>query len=276
VVGIVLNVAKAIVYREFAWFKRFLSDYVVLWILPLLFSLGAVFLPASLSSPTAVVKNMGMLYGIEMDLKTAYSIALMFTGVINVVAVTISDVMQTLFAEFRFMEVGIMILEATRFAKYIIINAVLRPLIMTPLVTAYMAPLLLYLNGVEGLLEFLIVEAILMLTSVALGLYSTIFAVPLIFHTNVSRPWTITSVLTPAILAGAGTYIPIELVPQVLRLVALTTPVPETCKALYTVASKGFPQALSTFGAILTFSTVLYIAVSGLLSKRAEVKVRRG
>lgn len=271
-----LNIAKAIVYREISWFKRFLPDYVVSWILPLAFSLGVVFLPATLSSPTAVIKNMSILFGVEMDLKTAYSIALILTGIINVVAMTVNDVMQTLFAEFRFMEVGSMILEATSLVKYIALNAILRPLLMTPLATVYMAPLLLYLNGIDGFTEFLIVEAILVLTSVVLGLYATIFAIPLTFHTSVSRPWTIANILAPAILAGTGIYIPVELVPLALRLIALTTPVPETCKVLYVIASKGFSQVLLTFGAVLAFFTTLYIAFSGLLSKSAEVRVRRG
>ena len=271
-----LNIAKAVIYREVAWFRRFLADYIVSWILPLLFAAGLVFLPASLSNIDTVVKRMSALYGVELSLVDAYTVSLVLTGIISVVAAVVNDVMQTLFAEFRFMDVSSMILESTDLKKYIAVNAILRPAIMTLMLTLYLAPMLVVIHGLEGLEMFLITEAALLASAISLGVFATLFAVPLTFYTRISRPWTVSNIVAPAILAGAGIYVPLELVPLALRLFASLTPVPYTSRALYAIALKGFPQELKSFAVVLVILTALYITISGLLSKYAEARVRRG
>lgn len=272
----VTKILEALVYREIVWFKRFAADYIVSWILPLAFSLGVVFLPATISNINTVVSRMSSLYNYQMDLKTAYSLALAVTGIVNIVAVTVNDVIQTMFSEFRFMEVGWMILETTGLVRYSIANAIIRPAIMTPLTTLYLAPILIYLHGLGGLATFAVLEAAFEVTAIALGLYATVIAVPLTFYTRVSRPWTITNVLAPAILAGAGVYIPVNLVPAILRFFAYTTPVPRSCEIVYLIAIKGVPSEFVEFMAISSFAVALYVTLSGLLSKNADIRVRRG
>jgi ABC-2 type transport system permease protein len=273
---IVASIASAIIYRELVWIRRFLADYIVSWLLSLIYPLGVVVVPSALSGSTTVVERFSALYGIEMSLGDVYTIVIILTGMINVVSVIMYDIIGTLFTEFKLMDVGPMILEASSIARYAILNAILRPLIMALFSTTYLAPLLLFISGYKGLLEFLIIELALILSAVALGLYASIFATLLIFFTSTSRPWTIVSVLTSAILAGTGIYIPTELVPLVLRLIAFTTPVPQTCRALFAIAFKGFSQVLVAFGSVLAFSIVLYLGVSGALLKYAEFKVRKG
>lgn len=272
----VINILRALTYREIVWFKRFASDYIVSWILPLAFSLGVVFLPATISDINTVVGRMSSMFDYQMDLKTAYILALSVTGIVNIVAITVNDVIQTIFSEFRFMEVGWMILETTSITRYGIANAIVRPAIMTPLTTLYLAPILAYLDGLNGLTTFAILEVAFEVTAIALGFYATVIALVLTFYTRISRPWTIANVLAPAILAGAGVYIPVSLVPAVLRLFAYTTPVPESCEIVYLIALRGVPGELIWFMAIASFAMTLYVAVSGLLSKSVDIRVRRG
>ncbi|MDK6029231.1 hypothetical protein QPL79_07625 [Ignisphaera sp. 4213-co] len=272
----VLRVLNALTYREVAWFRRFFADYVISWIFPLALSVGVIFLPASISGVNTVLSRMSNLFNYQMDLKTAYSLALALTGIVNVVAIVINDVIQTMFAEFRFMEVGWMILETTGLVKYTIANAIIRPAIMTPLATLFLAPLLLYLNGFSGLVTFALLELVFIATSIALGFYSTIVAIPLTFHTKISRPWTIANTLAPAILAGTGVYIPVNLVPAILRFFAYSTPVPRSCEIVYLISLRGFPSEITLFLVFITFLTSLYLAVSGILSKNADARVRKG
>lgn len=268
------GVCKAILYREFAWFKRFLPDYIISWIFPFIFALSVIFLPASISGLNNVLERMSSLFGTSLNLNTALVLAISITGIINMVSIVVNDILQTFSAEFMYMEAGDIILEATDLKTYILVNAVTRPVLLTALSTLYLIPALTILKGFEGFILFLVVEAALIISAVLLGLYTSIFSIPVVFYFKVTRSWIVGNILAPLILAGSGVYIPLSIVPWILRYIAHTTIIPETSRLLYSMFLN-LSTEVSWFISVSVILFTLYCILTSSMSKIADVKVKK-
>ena len=270
------SVILAIAYREYIFFKRFFSEYVVSWVIPLLFALAIVFLPTTVASSTAVTRRFSTVLGGGYSFEDILIYSICMSAVMSIVMSIVNDLVQTLYHEYRTIGIMNVILESTSLITYVAASAIVRSLMMGLLSTLYLVAVLPLVAGVKGLITYLILLPALLISSVALGLYSMVLALPLTFYLRIDRPWTVTNILSPALLAGAGLYIPIKLVPLVLKAIAYTAPVPQMCEVVKVIALKGFPQELLPIMAVVTALATAYSAVITYLGKLSDVRARRG
>ncbi len=270
------SVILAIAYREYIFFKRFFSEYVVSWVIPLLFALAIVFLPTTIASSTAVTRRFSTVLGSGYSLQDILIYSICMSAVMSIVISIVSDLVQTLYHEYRTLGIMNVILESTSLTTYVTASAIVRSLMMGLLSTLYLIAVLPLIAGLKGLITYLILLPALLVSSLALGLYSMVLALPLTFYLRIDRPWTVTNTLAPALLAGAGLYIPIKLVPLILKVIAYTAPVPQMCEVVKVIALKGFSQSLLPIMAVITALATAYSAVITYLGKLSDVHARRG
>jgi len=266
---------KALLYREFVWFKRYFPDYLGMWAIQLGFSIGVVFMPAYISGGQAyVLSRLKTLYGVEFTAGGLIAFTLTLSSLIGVVALIVGDVFSTLYYEFRIAETNLTVMEASSLADFLFYNALGRSSLLCFFATLYLLALLPLMKGLEGLFLYLAVLALLLPASIALGLLSSILALATITLTPVRRPWAIANLIPPILLASVGLYIPVELVPFLLRLVAYITPLPFVVEALQALLLfVGQPIILGYLTTLLVVYT-LYLTVPIVLLRRAERWVR--
>lgn len=270
------SVILAIAYREYIFFKRFFSEYVVSWVIPLLFALAIVFLPTTIASKGAVIRKFSTVLGSGYSFQDILIYSLCMSAVMSIVISIVSDLVETLYHEYRTLGIMNVILETTSLTTYVAASAIVRSLMMGLLSTLYLVAVLPLVAGLKGLITYLILLPAILASSLALGLYSMVLALPLTFYLRIDRPWTVTHILAPALLAGAGLYIPIKLVPLVLKVIAYTSPVPQMCEAIKVIALKGFSQSLLPIMVVITALATAYSAVITYLGKLSDVHARRG
>lgn len=270
------GVLTALVYREVAWLKRFIGDYVTIWLLPSIYGVGIVFLPTLMGDIDFVLQRFSSLFNHVMTLTDALVFSLSLSAILTVVAVTVGDVVQTLYAEFKVYGSFTIILESTSIPVYVSATSVIRPLIMTFLSTLYLVPALSILLGSTGLSLYLQLLAALTLSSLVLGVLSGIIGVLIVFYTNVKRPWSVSNTIVPILLSGAGVYIPLQLVPLVLRAIASATPIPYTVELIQLVVLKGFPPEVYTPLTVISMLFTAYYLVAVSINKTVDTRVRRG
>ncbi len=270
------SVILAIAYREYIFFKRFFSEYVVSWVIPLLFALAIVFLPTTIASRGAVVRRFATVLGSGYSFQDILIYSLCMSAVMSLVISIVSDLAQTLYHEYRTLGIMNVILESTSLTTYVVASAIVRSLMIGYLSTLYLIVVLPLVAGLKGLMTYLILLPALLISSLALGLYSMVLALPLTFHLRIDRPWTVTNTLAPALLAGAGLYIPIKLVPLILKVIAYSAPVPQMCEVVKVIALKGFPQELLPVMAVITALATVYSVVITYLGRVSDVRARRG
>ncbi len=266
----------AVGYREVVWFRRFVADYVVAWLLPLIFGLSIVFLPASVGGVQRVLHRMGEVLGRSIGLREALAYGVALSSVISVVGAVIGDVVQTLINEVKVAGVIDSILLSVDLGSYATAVAIVRSATLCILTTLYLPIALVATLGVKGLAIYLAMLGALEVSSVALGCFATLIALPIAFFTNVSRPWAIGSILVPAILAGAGLYVPLSFVPAVLRAIASITPVPELCTLIRVLVVWGWRPEVLISAALMCALLAIYLAASTYLSRACGHRVRRG
>ena len=270
-----LNIVLALIYRELVWFRRFLADYVVSWVFASFISLSIILIPMSISDVNIVVLRFSSVVGMELDLSTALLVSILLSSIVPVVAVCVNDVAHVIFAEFKFIDVGPLILGSTTLKYYLLANAFVRSSLMTLGITIYLLPVLIYALSFYGLLVFLIVELSLQISAIILGLYITLVASLITFYTNISRPWVVANILPPLILSGSGIYIPTYVVPLILRVFAYITPIPYVSRVLQTVAiCLSLPEIL-TFLTVAVILLTSYLVVTTVFSSKLEFRVRR-
>jgi ABC-2 type transport system permease protein len=269
------GVFTALVYREVAWLKRFIGDYVTIWLLPSVYGLGIVFLPTLMSDIDFVLQRFSTLFNHPMGLTDALVLSLSLSAILTVVAVTVGDVVQTLYAEFKVYGSFTIILETVSVSAYVLATSFMRPLIMTVLSTLYLIPALSILLGPAGLYLYFQLLTALTLSSLVLGVLSGITGILIVFYTNVKRPWSVSSTIVPIMLSGAGVYIPIHLVPLILKTISSITPVPYTVELIQLIVLKGFSLEVSTPLVIIAMLFTAYYLTAFGISKNADVRVRK-
>jgi len=270
------GVFTALVYREVAWLKRFIGDYVTIWLLPSIYGLGIVFLPTLMSDIDFVLQRFSNLFNHPMGLTDALVLSLSLSAILTVVAVTVGDVVQTLYAEFKVYGSFTIILETVSVSTYVLATSFMRPLIMTVLSTLYLIPALSILLGPAGLYLYFQLLIALTLSSLVLGVLSGIIGILIVFYTNVKRPWSVSSTIVPIMLSGAGVYIPIHLVPLILKTISSITPVPYTVELIQLIVLKGFSLEVSTPLVIIAMLFTAYYLTAFGISKNVDVRVRKG
>ncbi len=266
---------KALLYRELIWFKRFLADYIVSWVLPSAISFMIIYLPVTISDVNVVIDKFSSIVGVRLDITSVIIVTLIMSSLIPVVSVVINDIIQTLFSEFKFLEVSSTILETTTIRRYLLANALVRPILMTFFVTMYLIPALTAVLGLHGLVVYIYIELALQLTSMVLGLYAALFAMLITFYTNISRPWSIANSIPPAILAGSGIYLQAYSIPPILRLFAQTTPVPQAVELIQVIALGMSAPNITHFLAVTAVLLSTYLTLTGFMGVKTDIKVRK-
>ncbi|MEM0378840.1 MAG: hypothetical protein QXP68_04340 [Thermosphaera sp.] len=270
------GVFYALIFREVAWFRRFIGDYVTIWLLPTLYGVGVIFLPSIMGGLDFVLERMSHVFNRELTLTDALAFSLSLSGIITIVAVNVGDILQTLYAEFKLYGSSLMILESTSIPSYVIITSLVRPVIMTLMSTLYLVPTLILILRGNGILLYLYLLTPLLACSVILGLLSGILGSAIVFYTNVRRPWSVSNIVVPALLAGSGIYIPLKLVPFLLRFFALFTPVPYTVELIQSLLLQGLSHDFLGLLGVITGLFTIYYVLSIWVHKTAELKVRGG
>ena len=268
------SVILAILYRDLAFFKRWISEYLVLWMIPMIFSLAVVFLPATLFESSAVVQRVSSVLGAKLSLRDVLLYAITQSALISLTAVIMEETINTLYQEKNFVGVLATVLESVSLRTYLACQALVKPVVLSITSTLYLAVVLPLIGGLDGLVLYIYILPALIVTGIALGFYGLIIAIPLTFYTKISRPWTITNTLIPALLAGSGLYIPLKFVPIVLRALAYTAPLPHTCEVLRVIALKGFSSQLATPMFLITILLAIYVSIDTWLTNLSDRYVR--
>jgi len=276
VVGVVAAV-RAVAYRELIWFRRFIGEYIVAWIAPLVFTMAAILLPAAISGTSMVSEKLSSILGVKVSFHDAIVYGIALSAILSLVAAVVNDIIQAIAGEVKFVGVMDTILEAIGLRSYLTAVALVRPLALTILSTLYLAPVLsIVLEPLKGLILYAMLLPGLVLSGIALGGFALAIGVVVAFYTRISRPWIVPNTLVPALLAGSGIYVPLSMVPLVLRVIALASPVPEACELVKLVSLTGASPELASYMAIIAFLYTIYISVSSILSRSSEWRLRRG
>jgi hypothetical protein len=143
------GIFTALVYREVAWLKRFIGDYVTIWLLPSIYGLGIVFLPTLMSDIDFVLQRFSNLFNHPIGLTDALVLSLSLSAILTVVAVTVGDVVQTLYAEFKVYGSFTIILETVSVSAYVLATFVSRALLRSFVNVSFWALSTSYLDKVE-------------------------------------------------------------------------------------------------------------------------------
>jgi len=264
------SIAMAIVYRDVAFFKRWFSEYFVLWTIPMVFSLGVVLLPSTISSIDAVINRFNDIMGVSVDITSLILYAFTVSAIMSLTLVVVDETVNTLYQERHLVGVLQTVLESTNLRTYLLCQALVKPLILALTSTMYLAILLPLIAGTEGLITYAYVLPTFVVSGIALGLYALVIAIPITFYIQMKRPWIIANLLVPSLLAGSGLYIPMRLAPEILRLIAQTTVLPYECELLRIMLLQGLGPNVIRFLAIITALLAFYTSVDTWLTLTAD------
>ena len=273
--GGVRRAVAAVLYREVVWFRRWFLDYVAAWIMPLVLGSAVLFLPmATGASLQSVLTRVSRVLGVGLDLRSAVIYSLTLSSLISMVSAVVGDVSQTLINELRIAGTADLVLECLDLPSYLVGVALVRSTFLSIASTLYLLPTYLAVEGLSGLGIYAAVLVTIVLSGIALGFYTLALTITIVRLVDVSRPWTLSNLLVPLLLAGSGMYVPVTLVPLALRLFAYTSPLPELCKALRSIVlhRAGLTALLST----TILLTLLYVVITGVSARSYWMKVVKG
>jgi len=275
-VEVLRSVIVALVYREVTLFKRHFSEYLIIWFIPSLLSLAVVLLPMTMFKGEEVIRRVNYVLGAELDFNHVIMYSLAISSIISLTLVIIDDAVNTLYHEKNTTGVLQMILETTSLKTYLIALALVKPPLLTLLSTMYLAIALPLAGGFEGLTLYLTLLPSLLISSTALGMYALIISILVSFRIRISRPWTISNTLIPALLAGSGLYIPLKLVPLFLRIFAYTAPIPQECEIIRILAFKGLSVEILIPITLMVMLMAIYLSINTPMAHLTDLSVRRG
>ncbi len=271
----VRRAVAAVLYREVVWFRRWFLDYVAAWIMPLVLGSAVLFLPmATGASLQSVLTRVSRVLGVGLDLRSAVIYSLTLSSLISMVSAVVGDVSQTLINELRIAGTADLVLECLDLPSYLVGVALVRSTFLSIASTLYLLPTYLAVEGLSGLGIYAAVLVTIVLSGIALGFYTLALTITIVRLVDVSRPWTLSNLLVPLLLAGSGMYVPVTLVPLALRLFAYTSPLPELCQALRSIVlhRAGLTALLST----TILLTLLYVVITGVSARSYWMKVAAG
>ena len=157
----------------------------------------------------------------------------------------------------------------------ILIASGLPDAIITPTITVMsIAPAALYLEGLAGGLKVLAVLAIVLFGMMPLVGFSVLIGSILLFLKEESN---IAEVIAPLVLLVSGIYYPLEILPEVLRLIGLALPTTYVVEVAKFISTYLTPEAhlLLTPVYILTALTFGYNLMASLVADKVEKAVKR-
>lgn len=269
------SIVLAILYRDIALFRRWFSEYVVLWTLPLVFSIGAFFLPATLFEIEAVVNRFSNIVGVQLSLSDMVLYAITISAIMSMTILIVDETINTLYQERKLVGSLQVVLEATNLRTYLICQALIRPIVLVIASTMYLPIVLFLVSKIKGLTIFVYVFPSLMVSGIALSLYGLLIAIPITFYIEVDRPWIIASLLMPALLAGSGIHIPIRLIPLAIRLIAYTSPLPYECEILRIMLLRGLNSEIILLITIIVIALAVYTSINTWFTMKTDRYSRR-
>jgi hypothetical protein len=271
-----LRLLLALVYRELVWLRRFPGVILSGIAVSLFFAFAVVGLPASIGNINDVVARISESIGANLTLQEALLVALVSASMLNMVSGVISNVTQTLYFELATEEVISTILASTSIAKYVVALSMVKPLTVTLVLMAYLLIVLVVFQGVLGLVTCFLLLPPLLLSAFCLGFLSAITITALHYYAGIKRPWVVSGIIVPVILAGSGVFMSFELVPWYLRLIAQVTPVPyAVAAARMLIIAKGI-EHFKTYMPILAVLYTVYYVLAYSSVKVSERRVKRG
>ncbi len=272
-----ISIVLAIVYRELALFRRNFSEFLAIWLIPIVFSLSIIFLPMSVFSSEAVIHRIEYILETPKRLSLKDVLVYIFTlsAIISLVVAVINDIVQSIHQERHGLEVLQTVLESSSLKSYIIVSSIIKSILVGFLSTIYLAITLCIVMGFNGVLLYIVLALPLMVSAIALGLYSTIIAIPITFYIRVDRPWTIANTLVPALLVGSGLYIPLYLVPLIIKLLAYSSPIPELCELMRLLVFTYLSPKVYLFMVLISMLLLLYLLVTHMFMHITELRVKR-
>ncbi len=271
-----LNIVKALVYREFIFIRNNIGEYVVLSFISIFFAISIIGIAISVGGTSKFIHRFIQIFQVSNNISLSKIVAALISlsGLLSIVADIVGSVSQIVIYEINFTEVIYMIAQSVDLYLYYMAYALVSGIISSIVSTIYLIPTLLIVSNLSGLFTYLILLPIFIITGIALAYYTLIISLPVALILNVKRPWIISQVFVPAIIAGTGIFIPINFVPIFIRILAYTTPLPEICIILQNLLLKN--TIVKSMIIIFVILLTLYISTSVVVSLKSDKYIRRG
>lgn len=269
-----MRLLQALLYREITILKKRFPEIITLWIFSILFGLFVIYGPSVLlnTSVEHVVDRLSMLFGKKLSLEDALTLMFTLSAVISMTTMTMSDFAQQIVDD-KFSGAIDHVLLSTTLVRYYISYAIALSIVTTPVATIYLVPLLYLVKGLGGVLIYAYLLPVFLLSCILLSLYASSIIVPLAYLTKIQRLWILPSIIVPMLLAGSGVFIPLTIVPLFLKLLAYTSPLPETCTILQDMLLRAAGK-LALPLTLLTMLMVLYVLLYSGTAKIVEARAR--
>lgn len=271
-----INVLRAIIYREIRFLKRMIPEYISLSFLSTLFAMSIIGIALSVSGFNGLVSKFSQIFNISSKITFTDIVAavIAFSGILSLTTDCVGSVSQVIIYEANMIEVLHIIAQSTYLYLYYMAFGLVYGAVSGIVSTLYILILLLMTLGIYGAYIYLILIPIYVITGIALSYYTITITLPLTYIVKMRRYWTISQVLVPILIAGAGVFIPVNLVPLFMRVIAYTSPLPEVCMILQQMFLKISQSPTMLLMLMLIF--MIYVGLATYISYKTERLVRRG
>ncbi len=270
-----MSLALALLYREVAILKRRFPEVVTMWTFSILFSLSVIYGPSMFLNTEVeyVLKRLSILFGKTLSFNEALLLMLTLSAAISLTSIVMSELSQQVIND-KLTGAIEHVLLGTSLTRYYLTYSIVSSIVIAPVSTAYLVPLMILIEGVNGLVTYMYLLPMFLISCIALMLYASIIMVPVSYLTKFQKLWIIPSLLVPMLLAGSGVFIPLAVVPIFLRILAYTSPLPETCEILQEVLLN-VPSKAALPIVLLAIMFTLYLVVSSGVVRLTESRSRK-
>ncbi len=273
------SLLRAVLYREVLMIKKNVGEYVVLQFLSLFFAMaimGVAYSTSYVASRNLFLEKFSQIFGIssKVSFTTVLLSLIVLSGLVSVVADVVGTVSQIVIYESNLAEVIYIITQCTSLSKYYAAYALVAGTVSILVSTVYVPICLACLSGLKGILTYLYVLPIYIICGISLAYYTLCLSIPMAYIMRTRRHWVMSQTLVPALIAGSGIFIPVNLVPIFLRIIAYTSPLPEICTVLQKILLKN--SIMVPMIILFTILMSIYVFISLTLAYKAESIVRRG
>ncbi len=271
-----ISILRAVIYRELRFLKRMIPEYISLSFLSTLFAMSIIGIALSVSGFNGLISKFSQIFNISGKISFTDIIAaiIAFSGLLSLTTDCVGSISQVIIYEANVVEVLHLIAQSTYLYLYYMAFGLVYGLFSGIVSTLYILILLLMTIGIYGAYVYLILLPIYVITGIALSYYTILITLPLTYIVKMRRYWTISQVLVPILIAGAGVFIPVNLVPLFIRVISYTSPLPEVCMILQQMFLK-ISQSPTMF-MILVLIFMIYVGLATYISYKTEKLVRSG
>ncbi len=267
------SVVMAVLYRDTRVLKRRMYAMISLYIIPIIFSLAIVYAPAAVTSPSQVLQRFRLLTNLPIEnLSELLALMLYFSSIISITAIGTSTAYWV--AEDDVHEVLYSVLKYTTLSRYVLAELAVAPL-QAVISTIYLVPATIPLIGVvKSVMLYLMYLPIAVVAMSVLMIYGYTIGLLIVRLLRTSEVWIVSNWLLPLILLASGIYIPLSLIPAMLRYFAYTTPVPyimEIAKLILVFRSLSTQVPI----VLLTFVATIYVIATMYLARSCEYVLKR-